>query len=79
MPLLSCELVKWLATLRKVLDERRRSGTNRTNDWTLVISLGRPISDHGYFDRIHLYATFRQDEAEILYRGLSKRAFLALR
>src|SRR5712664_1688814 len=39
---------------------------------------GQPISDASHFDRIHLYATFRQDEAEILYCGLSKRAFLGL-
>jgi len=29
-------------------------------------------------DRIHLYMTFRQDEAEILYHGLSECAFLSL-
>src|SRR5467141_2105605 len=35
--------------------------------------------DAGYFDRIHLYATFQQNEAEILYYGLSKCALLSLK
>jgi len=34
--------------------------------------------DAGYFDRIHLYVTFQQDEAEIFYCGLSECAFLGL-
>src|SRR5882672_9914189 len=34
--------------------------------------------DTGYFDWIHLYATFRKDEAEMLYHGLSEHALLSL-
>src|SRR5882672_3571887 len=34
--------------------------------------------DTGYFDRIHLYATFQKDEAKILDCGLSECALLSL-
>src|SRR5882672_8826494 len=34
--------------------------------------------DTGYFDRIHLYATFQKDEAKILDCGLSECALLGL-
>jgi len=42
------------------------------------ISRGQPVPNTSHLDGVHLYATFQEDEAEILYHGFPKHALLSL-
>src|SRR5882724_3051982 len=42
------------------------------------ISWGWPVMNSSHLDGVHFYATFQEDEAEILHYGSSEHAFLSL-